>query len=231
MFRWYAEATRCYVYLSDVPDPMNPSSTVESSFPKSRWWKRGWTLQELLAPSSVQFFSRTGQLLGTKVSREQEIHELTGICVEALQGASLSDISVPERLAWANNRETTIDEDNAYCLMGIFDIHMPLIYGEGRQKAMSRLQRKIHKATPTNTVSTVWVQLNDAKRAEILSWTCTVPHQDNHGTAYQGHIVGTGDWIFHEENYLSWQDSEASRILWLHGNGKRGHFCNLDRVC
>ena len=155
MFRWYREATRCYVYLSDVPDPKDPTSTIESAFPKSRWFKRGWTLQELIAPSSVQFFSRKGELLGNKKSREQQIHQITGIAIEALQGNALSQFDTAERLLWAARRETTVEEDAAYCLLGIFDIHMPLIYGEGQKKALDRLQRKIQKSSnPASLVST-----------------------------------------------------------------------------
>src|SRR6266536_1876480 len=147
MFRWYREATRCYVYLSDVPDPNDPASTAELAFPKSRWFTRGWTLQELIAPKSVQFFSRNGEPLGDKNLREQQIHLITGIAVEALKGNPLSQFDVAERLSWAARRETTVEEDAAYCLLGIFSIHMPLIYGEGRKKALDRLQRKIQKSS------------------------------------------------------------------------------------
>src|SRR5204863_9934361 len=140
MFKWYREATRCYVYLSDVPDPKDPTSTIESALQNSRWFKRGWTLQELIAPPSVQFFSRTGELLGSKKSREQQIHQITRINTEALRGIPLSKFNVAERLSWATERQTTIEEDAAYCLLGIFEVHMPLIYGEGRQNALNRLQ-------------------------------------------------------------------------------------------
>jgi tetratricopeptide (TPR) repeat protein len=154
MFRWYREATRCYVYLSDVPDPKDLTSTVESAFPDSRWFKRGWTLQELIAPSSVQIFSRNGELLGNKKSREQQIHQITGIAIAALQGTPLSQFDIAERLLWAARRETKVEEDAAYCLLGIFDIHMPLIYGEGQEKALDRLQRKVQKSSnPTSLVS------------------------------------------------------------------------------
>jgi tetratricopeptide (TPR) repeat protein len=149
MFRWYRSATRCYVYLSDVPDPYDHTSTVESAFPTSRWFKRGWTLQELIAPSSVHFFSREGKPLGTKKSREIQIHQITGIAIRALEGNALSQFSTAERLSWAAQRQTTVQEDGAYCLLGIFDIQMPLIYGEGRQKALDRLQRKIQKSPGT----------------------------------------------------------------------------------
>ena len=146
MFKWYREATRCYVYLADVPDPSNPKSTLESAFPNSRWFKRGWTLQELIAPTSVQFFSRTGELLGSKKSRAQQIHQITRIDINALEGTHLSEFSVDERLSWATGRATKVEEDAAYCLLGVFDIHMSLIYGEGRQRAFDRLQSKVRKS-------------------------------------------------------------------------------------
>jgi WD40 repeat protein len=147
MFKYYHQATRCYVYLSDVPDPKDPTSTAESAFPRSRWFKRGWTLQELLAPSSLQFFSRAGELLGSKESRAQQIHQMTGIDVEALQGYPLTKFSIEKRISWATRRETKIEEDAAYSLLGIFDVHMTLIYGEGRQKAFHRLYRKVQKSS------------------------------------------------------------------------------------
>jgi roadblock/LC7 domain-containing protein len=146
MFKWYREAVRCYVYLSDVPDPKNPISTIESAFPHSRWFKRGWTLQELIAPSSVQFFSRSGELLGSKKSRVQQIHQITRIDIEALQGNSLSEFSIDQRISWATGRDTKVEEDAAYCLLGILDIHMSLTYGEGRQRAFDRLHRKVWKS-------------------------------------------------------------------------------------
>ena len=145
MFRWYSKATRCYVYLSDVPNPNDQLSTAESAFPKSNWFTRGWTLQELVAPASVQFFSSKGDLLGDKKSREVEIHQITGIPVEALQGQPLDQFSVEERLTWAARRTTTLPEDAAYCLLGIFDVYVPLIYGEGQENAYKRLQTEVDK--------------------------------------------------------------------------------------
>jgi len=88
-------------------------------------------LQELLAPASAGFFSADGQQIGTKSSSEGGISEVTGIPIKALQGQPLSDYSVSERLAWAKNRKTTRKEDEAYCLLGIFDVYLSQIYGEG----------------------------------------------------------------------------------------------------
>jgi hypothetical protein len=151
MFRWYQNATKCYVYLSDVSTTKRKASdqlsefTWESAFRASRWFDRGWTLQELLAPGSVEFFSREGKRLGDKKTLERQVHEITGIAVSALQGAPLSQFGVDERLLWAENRQTTRKEDKAYSVLGIFDVYMPLIYGEGRENAFKRLREEIDK--------------------------------------------------------------------------------------
>ena len=149
MFRWYRNAIRCYVYLSDVSNPAFDTGEEynlrpwESDFRKSRWFERGWTLQELLASSSVEFFSRERQRLGDKRSLKQQIHEITGIADSALQGTPLSQFSVEERLSWIERRHTKLEEDKAYSLLGIFDVSMPLIYGEGKEHAFRRLQDEI----------------------------------------------------------------------------------------
>jgi hypothetical protein len=152
MFRWYRDATKCYVYLPDVSFPRSDSASRsnvawESTFRESEWFRRGWTLQELIAPAAVEFFSREGELLGNKVSLEQDICEITGIPATALRGRLLSGFSVAERMLWTERRETTYKEDKAYSLLGIFNVYMPLIYGEGKDKAMQRLREEIEKAS------------------------------------------------------------------------------------
>lgn len=141
MFRWYENSVKCYVYLDDV----SSDSLAEDgkSFQKSRWFTRGWTLQELIAPKCVEFFSKEGYVLGNKSSRVEELTEITGIPAKALEGKALSHFSVDERMTWTRGRETTREEDMAYSLLGIFDIQMPLIYGEGREKALRRLHKEI----------------------------------------------------------------------------------------
>ncbi|KAN0072316.1 hypothetical protein V8E54_009245 [Elaphomyces granulatus] len=153
MFCWYRDAVKCYVYLADISRPTldadGKSSQLpwESTFRKSRWFTRGWTLQELVAPASVEFFSKEGEKLGNKESLERHIHDVTGIPVKALRGSSLSDFGVPERMSWAEKRETTRKEDKAYSLLGIFNIYMPLIYGEGGENAFKRLRDEIDKSS------------------------------------------------------------------------------------
>jgi hypothetical protein len=148
MFRWYQEAAKCYVYLTDVSihDFDKADNFSQSAFRKSRWFTRGWTLQELIAPKSVEFFSLEGKRLGDKRSMEKQIYEITKIDVQALRGDPLSDFSVADRMLWAAKRETTREEDKAYCLLGIFDIHMPLIYGE-EKKAFTRLNKEISNSS------------------------------------------------------------------------------------
>ena len=148
MFRWYQNAARCYVYLSDVSKPdtgADDQSAWEEAFRKSRWFTRGWTLQELIAPRLVDFFSSEGERLGSKLSLESKIHEITGIANKALRGDALSNFSIKERRSWAEHRETTIEEDAVYCLIGIFDVSMVPNYGERRDQAFRRLEEEIHR--------------------------------------------------------------------------------------
>jgi len=149
MFRWYQHAAKCYVYMSDImmensaQHDMISQGVSAQAFRESRWFTRGWTLQELIAPPVVEFFSKDGQKFGDKKSFERQLHEITGIALQALQGVALSEFSVDDRMSWAKARETTRGEDNAYCLLGIFDIFIPLIYGEGKANALSRLRREV----------------------------------------------------------------------------------------
>ncbi|KAH7399589.1 heterokaryon incompatibility protein-domain-containing protein, partial [Pyrenochaeta sp. MPI-SDFR-AT-0127] len=147
MFDWYHKASRCYAYLSDVSVSTYEGNRElprnwKAAFMGSRWFTRGWTLQELIAPLPVEFFSEEGQWLGSKKTLEGIICEVTGIDAKALQGCPLSDFSSNERLSWAEKRTTRREEDAAYCLLGIFDVHMPLIYGEGRKHALARLEEQ-----------------------------------------------------------------------------------------
>jgi hypothetical protein len=154
MFRWYREAKKCYVYLSDVlRTGVNTNNLAwDSAFRESKWFTRGWTLQELIAPTSVQFFSKEGELLGDRLTLERHICEITGIPVAALRGALLSGFSITERMSWARRRKTTHEEDQAYSLLGIFNVNIPLIYGEKREMAMKRLEEEIDKAMKGNNL-------------------------------------------------------------------------------
>ncbi|KAI0532365.1 hypothetical protein GGR58DRAFT_490623 [Xylaria digitata] len=189
MFRWYRNAVKCYVYLSDVStndhDQVDPSlQSWQSAFRKSRWFTRGWTLQELIAPQSVEFFCSNSTLLGDKTSLERQLHEITGIAIQALQGTTpLSTFSVSERMSWAENRETGREEDKAYSLLGIFDIQMPLIYSEGAKNAFIRLQEKLYKRAKKHQLdelSTVSQDtFNSTKRLKTSCSRSSVPSRRN----------------------------------------------------
>jgi hypothetical protein len=129
------------VYLTDV------ATWGPVTFESSRWFTRGWTLQELLAPTSVKFFSPNGRYLGDRNSLAEQIHIITGISVRALQETRLSpsNYSVDERMSWARGRETKRQEDAAYSLLGLFGVYMPPIYGEGREHAFERLHGEIER--------------------------------------------------------------------------------------
>jgi hypothetical protein len=151
MYRWYKNSEICYAYLADVPDDDNVHEE-DSEFSKSRWYTRGWTLQELLAPIQVDFYSAGWQYLGTKDQMASTISRIAGISVTALTNADMIfTYSVAQRMSWASQRETTRLEDTAYCLMGLFDVNMPLLYGEG-EKAFNRLQEEIMKISSDHSL-------------------------------------------------------------------------------
>lgn len=155
MFVWYKNCDRCYAYLADVE-----LQGVRNTFRLSKWFTRAWTLQELLAPSNqtsgtdpgMKFYSRDWQLLGNKANIGLGISKITGIPIEYLEGQSLETASVSMRMSWAADRQATRSEDIAYSLLGIFDVNMPLLYGEGKAKAFRRLQEEIMKISEDETL-------------------------------------------------------------------------------
>jgi hypothetical protein len=149
MFAWYKNSARCYVYLSDVS-----VANMNESFSRSRWFTRGWTLQELLAPLDVFFYDEQWSIMGTKYEHAEWISKITGIEAEALisdMGGELCFFSVAKKMSWASHRQTTRQEDIAYCLLGIFDVSMPLLYGEG-DRAFLRLQGEIIRRTNDDSI-------------------------------------------------------------------------------
>ncbi|KAJ8116403.1 hypothetical protein OPT61_g2161 [Boeremia exigua] len=148
MFFWCSHATHCYVYLSDVSTSSQHGTPAKQdwypAFTCSKWFSQGWTLQELLAPRLVEFFSADGLLLGDKISMLEEIHDITGIPIKALQGTPLADFSFAERASWMDHRQTVRQEEVVYALLGIFGVSLTPIYGEGRKTAFGRLWNKVH---------------------------------------------------------------------------------------
>jgi hypothetical protein len=159
MFQWYNDALVCYAYLSDLPQKedilmedwsansaiMEDSPVCYDKLKFCRWFTRGWTLQELIAPKTVHFYDETWAFRGTKDDLADLIYRITHIDPLVLRDSEkLAKLSIAERMTWASRRKTTRIEDTAYCLLGIFDISMSLQYGEGN-KAFTRLQQEIIK--------------------------------------------------------------------------------------
>ncbi|TRX89915.1 hypothetical protein FHL15_009187 [Xylaria flabelliformis] len=140
MFNWFKRAGQCLVHLVDV------AFGDSVSFTHSRWFTRGWTLLELIAPAKVDFYSCDWRLIGSRSDLVDTILEVTGIDPFVLAGGDVKQVKVARRMYWASRRNTTRVEDQAYCLMGLFDVNMPLIYGEG-ERAFGRLQEEIYKYT------------------------------------------------------------------------------------
>lgn len=157
MYRWYQQASLCFVYLQDVTKQYDGDSADDfyNTCRESRWFTRGWTLQELIAPEDVIFCDAKWSYLGSK-EHDQHIQRalslITGVDVRVLDGSlKPSEIGVAERMKWAARRQTTRLEDKAYCLMGIFDVNMPLLYGEGG-RAFIRLQEQILSASDDQSI-------------------------------------------------------------------------------
>ena len=131
MYMWYARSAVCYAYLQDVSSTAEPQS-ADSEFRQSVWFTRGWTLQELIAPSDVMFFTGSWEVIGDKGELAATIQDITRIDYAVLCGLiDIEDISVAEKMSWASNRKTTKVEDRAYSLLGIFGVNMTMLYGEG----------------------------------------------------------------------------------------------------
>lgn len=158
MFKWYQRSQICYAFCEDVqqesissPDMAGTFDAPKTEFAASSWFTRGWTLQELIAPKEVIFYNKAWASIGKKSTSSELITQITGIDTFILEGGPLPEVSIGRRMSWAVNRETSREEDIAYSLMGLFDINMPLIYGEG-QKAFIRLQEEILRQSDDHTL-------------------------------------------------------------------------------
>ncbi|EMT73612.1 Vegetative incompatibility protein HET-E-1 [Fusarium odoratissimum] len=166
MYSWYKKAAVCYAYLKDVQ--------YRPEVRGSEWFHRGWTLQELIAPKSVIFFSRDWNPLGTKVTLRPLISSITGIEETILAGGNLDLLSVARKMSWASKRKTTRKEDMAYCLMGIFSVNMPLLYGEG-DEAFIRLQEQIITQTGDQSIFAWTIPNGEAERRGLYGLLAPSP--------------------------------------------------------
>ncbi|KAK1910530.1 hypothetical protein P3342_008409 [Pyrenophora teres f. teres] len=168
MYQWYHRSALCYVYLSDL----ELSADFGVHLSTCRWFSRGWTLQELIAPRTVWFYNSQWRTIGSKRSLEAELSRITRIPADILSNKSpISSALVAHKMSWAAGRQTTRVEDEAYCLLGIFNVNMPLLYGEG-DKAFRRLQEEIIKSSVDPS---------------IFAWTALPTPVDNVGPGFQDH--------------------------------------------
>ncbi|KIW29886.1 uncharacterized protein PV07_05672 [Cladophialophora immunda] len=138
MFKWYRDSQICYAYLSDLEN-----ASDLGQLQACRWFTRGWTLQELIAPQKVRFYDKWWVEAGTKATFQELLARITRIDSDVLvNGQNLDFVPVGRKMSWAAPRETSRVEDIAYCLLGIFNVNMPLLYGEG-DRAFLRLQEEI----------------------------------------------------------------------------------------
>lgn len=187
MFFWYRDAVVCYTYLADVaynghPSAASPSGhleRIERDIRRSRWFTRGWTLQELLVPRRLEFYSQDWKLLGSRKQFADAISSMTRTGRPFLLGRDLELASIAQKMSWAATRRITRAGDVAYCLLGIFDVNMPLIYGEGA-KAFQRLQETLCTTYPMDPSLFAWGKIVDTTttgatadeffRTKVLPW-------------------------------------------------------------
>lgn len=176
MFSWYQKAEKCYAYLDDVDE--------KRTWRQSLWWKRGWTLQELIAPASVTFYDAHWHVIGTKAQWADGIQNITRIPAEVLTGRRRwTHWTIAQRLSWAAGRQTKKIEDRAYSLLGLFRVNMSPMYGEGH-KAFCRLQLEILQKYPDDSILS-WISKNRHGPENVLArspddfraaYTCSQPH-------------------------------------------------------
>lgn len=212
MFRWYRNAVRCYVYLTDVSTSPGLEEATnrpvwEKEFRKSKWFTRGWTLQELIAPSTVEFFSCDWRKLGDRASLKYQIHEVTTIPHAVLEGAPLSQTTIDERRGWGRDRHTKLDEDAAYSLSGVLDVELTPVYGEGREEAFRRLHDEIRKREDCLRDLRPTDPRDDKKRIEETKG---------------GLLEGSYGWVLNNSSFQQWYNNPQSQLLWVKGDPGKG---------
>ncbi|KAI6022259.1 hypothetical protein BKA83DRAFT_53929, partial [Pisolithus microcarpus] len=160
MYRWYQDAKVCYTYLNNVEESTFPTERINETYDMSdgrpEWFMRGWTLQELIAPKQIEFFNRDWAPIGNKRHLAPVLKTITGIPCEVLRdGLTGKRLCVAQIMSWAADQKTTRVEDWAYSLMGLFEVNMPMVYGEGK-KAFQRLQLEIIRTSSSDHTIFAW---------------------------------------------------------------------------
>lgn len=247
MYTWYARAEVCYAYLSDLEAVLH-YIPWQARFGDSRWFSRGWTLQELIAPQAMIFYAKDWVVLGSKADFCAELARITKIDEDILlhpSNRALQQLSIATRMSWASNRTTTRGEDIAYCLLGIFNVSMPLLYGEG-EKAFIRLQEEIMKDSDDHSLFAWWHPAHDdIKDGNLSRWkhtdmlaqspkmfansgdivTFQAPHPKHHTMTNRGLLID----LCTREEIMSYA-VYATAILNCHRRGDFNHFFALDFI-
>lgn len=164
MYRWYERAALCVVYLDDVT-ATEDRSKLRNRLSRSLWFTRGWTLQELIAPRNVLFLDRNWRSIGTRALLAETIEKVTSIPADCLGNSSIVHrLPIAERMKWLSGRQTTREEDLAYCMLGILDVNIPLLYGQGK-RAFMRLQKEYLQTNNDESIF-IWTTF-DGLEAEL----------------------------------------------------------------
>ena len=169
MFRWYENSRVCYAYLHDLFDSSFPTTSNRQSNGWPEWFSRGWTLQEMIAPRDVRFFNHSWQPIGDKTKLAPTIATITGVPEHIFtDGLRSNRPCVAQIMSWAADRKTTRVEDRAYSLLGLLDVNMPMLYGEGK-KAFHRLQLEIIRMSEDQSIFAWDYQKEEGRTCSILA--------------------------------------------------------------
>jgi hypothetical protein len=213
LFGWCNSTIQSFFYSRHAFCPPMDSDVVcsqqeaRSKLQKSRWFTRGWTLQELLAPPVVEFFSKEGIKLGDKLSLIKELPKVTGIPSSALQGTPLSDFDVLERISWGEHRTTRIPADCAYSLMGILGVSLSPIDGESPAEAMKRVRDEVERQNQCVRDLRLSNPRDDKTRIEETKG---------------GLLADAYRWVLENCTFKQWQQDLDSRLLWVKGDPGKG---------
>ncbi|KAK1831524.1 heterokaryon incompatibility protein-domain-containing protein [Podospora conica] len=188
MFSWYRSSTICYAYLDDITSTSStkkvPRRNSDSSGSESGvWYSRGWTLQELIAPLHVDFYNYFWRRIGSKWGLRREIMAFTGIGEADLIVFDPTRSSIAQKLSWASHRKTTRVEDEAYCLLGLLGVNMPLLYGEGK-KAFRRLQEELIRTSTDHSIF-AW-GVHEAREGLLAA----SPRDFDYSNSIRSHLLG-----------------------------------------
>jgi hypothetical protein len=212
-YKWLENATKCYAYLSDVS---SSADSWESTFKSCKWFTRQFTLQELVAPPEVVFFAQDWVQVGTRKSLHSIISGITGIQPAVLTGEKKpKQCHVSERMSWASNREAKAVEDKAYALMGLFDIKLPVLYGEGN-RAFRRLQDEIRKTHNDTARTGIRLLITNSEPLELKYF----PASDSPEYAILSHT-----WAIQPEEEISFLDVGQGRAA------SKGSYQKVKKCC